>query len=132
MMKKTLSLALGLLLLLYYQVIPASAVQNRPSQPQSAAKIKQKITKIGIETYLKITLNNGREFKGFIKKINEDNFDMVWGYSGQPLENKISISYSEVKKVKDLSIHGKDPTLFIVIVSIVIFVGTILSAAKRK
>ena len=128
-MRKLFTLTMILILVSYYNVIPANAQQVTQAQQKAADKIKLKITKLGEKTRVIVILKDNRQLRGQIEKINDDNFDLVWGYS--PVTT--TFAYTEVKKVIDDSYIKKPPIGLIMLALIAgTIVGAIIHQTRKK
>ena len=94
MQYKFLSLMLILLTSGAPTVAPVFGKSN-DSHDRAAAKIKQKIIRLGIDAPLIVKLDDARKLSGRIGEISEDRFVMRVGVSG----DEQVINYSEVRQV---------------------------------
>lgn len=108
MLKKLSSLMLVLLSI--GQIVAAPAYgKGKRDQDRSTSKVKQKITKLGVDTSVIVKLEDGRKLAGRIGEIGEDSFVLrapVKGDRTARLTNPIVITYSEIKQVKDAGSSG--------------------------
>ncbi len=93
-MRKLLSLTLILLASCEFAVAPAFGNAN-DSHDKAAAKIKQKIIRLGLDAPLIVKLDDDRKLNGRIGEINDDSFVIRVGASG----DEQVINYSEVRQV---------------------------------
>ena len=94
MLHKLLSLMLILLTSGGLTVAPVFGKSN-DSHDKAAAKIKQKITRLGVDAPLMVKLDNDRKLNGRIGEISDDSFVIRVGASG----DEQVINYSEVRQV---------------------------------
>lgn len=94
MLHKLLSLMLILFASCEFTVAPVFGKSN-DSHDKAAARIKQKITRLGIDAPLIVKLDDDRKLNGRIGEINEDSFVIRAGASG----DEQIINYSEVRQV---------------------------------
>lgn len=66
------------------------------TQPSDAEKIKQKVEELGIGNRVTVVLRNGNEYYGGITGTGSESFELA----EIDLNQKITIAYSEVKKVR--------------------------------
>jgi len=88
---------LSLMLILLTSGAPTVAVfgKSNDSHDRAAAKIKQKIIRLGLDAPLIVKLDDSRKLNGRIGEISEDSFVMRVGVSG----DEQVINYSEVRQV---------------------------------
>ncbi|HXF38309.1 MAG TPA: hypothetical protein VN687_01230 [Blastocatellia bacterium] len=99
-MRKLLSLTLILLTSCEFTVAPVFGKSN-DSHDKAAAKIKQKITRLGLDAPLIVKLD-GKKMTGRIGEINDDSFVIHVGRNG----DEQVINYSEVQQVVYLGSTG--------------------------
>jgi hypothetical protein len=89
-------LSISLILLSSVAFLSPALGKNNDKQEQSAARIKRKIDKLGVDTAVIIKLHDGRKLSGRIGEIEDDSF-VLRGLYG----DRVTISYSEVEQVKN-------------------------------
>ena len=100
-MRKLLSLTLIVLTSGALTVAPVFGRSNN-SQAKAAAKIKQKINRLGVDAPLTVKLDNDRKLTGRIGEINDDSFVIRVGPNG----DEQVINYSDVQQVAYLGSTG--------------------------
>jgi len=93
-MRKLLSLTLILLASCEFTIAPVFGRSNN-SRDKAAAKIKQKINRLGVDAPLIVKLDNDRKLTGRIGEINDDSFVIRVGANG----DEHVLNYSEVQQV---------------------------------
>jgi hypothetical protein len=124
MLKTIISIVIAILLFQFFGFAPI--IGQTLNHNSDIAKIKADLTKRGIgeKAKVKIELLDGREVKGYLAELNEDDFVMVEAKTNR----RTTIVYSEVRKVKK---QGFSP---LAILGIAAAVGTglvIVAAANR-
>jgi hypothetical protein len=108
MSKKISSLLLSLLLVIACAANTAFA-RNNQDQHSAAAKSKQEISKLGVDAFVTVRLDDGRKVSGRIGEIGDDTFALLVPVKGDrtaKLTDRIVISYAEVKQVKSEGSSG--------------------------
>jgi len=100
MLRKVLSLTLLLLVSGMIDLASAKARQNDADQKRSAVKIKQKLSKVGVQGFITAKLKDGRKISGNIEQIGEDDFVLLTAKEG-----RVNITYSQVERIKDETKH---------------------------
>jgi hypothetical protein len=97
MLKKSLSLALGLLMVQMIYVGPIYAQSNTKTDDASISKVKRSVAKLnaGGKNIARVKLKDGTKLKGYVSQANEDSF-VITDKGG----HKSTISYTEVQGVK--------------------------------
>ena len=93
-MRKLLSLTLILLTSCEFTVAPVFGKSN-DSHDKAAAKIKQKITRLGVDAPLIVKLDDDRKLTGRIGEISDESFVIRAGASG----DQQVINYADVRQV---------------------------------
>ncbi|HXU07977.1 MAG TPA: hypothetical protein VN743_03195 [Blastocatellia bacterium] len=93
-MRRLLSLMLILIASGEFTFAPVFGKSN-DSHDKAAAKIKQKIIRLGVDAPLTVKLDDDRKLNGRIGEINDDSFVIRVGASG----DEQVINYSEVQQV---------------------------------
>ena len=91
---KLLSLMLILLASCEFTATPVFG-KSGETHEKAAAKIKQKITRLGVDAPVIVKLDDDRKLNGRIGEINDDSFVIRVGASG----DEQVINYSEVRQV---------------------------------
>ena len=102
MLKKLSSLMLILLSIGQIAAAPAYGKGQR-NQDLSTSKVKQRISKLGVDTSVIVKLEDGRKLAGRIGEIGDDSFVLLAPVKGDRtarLTNPIVIPYSEIKQAK--------------------------------
>jgi hypothetical protein len=76
--------------------------KSNGSHDKAAVKIKQKITRLGVDAPLMVKLDNDKKLNGRIAEINDDSFVMRVGANG----DERVINYSEVRQVNYVGSTG--------------------------
>ena len=108
MLNKLSSLML-ILLLIGPVAGPHAYGKDNKDQKSPASKVKQKVSKIGVDTPVIVKLNDGRMLGGRIRELDEDSFALLVPVKEDRtarLTDQIVIAYSEVRQVKDDEAHG--------------------------
>ncbi len=125
MFRKCLSLVLVTLFVCALSNQAARAAQNN-QQGMSVEAAKQRVGKIGVgdQARVKIKLRNGTEVKGYIYRVEDDNFIVADLKSGI----QTTISYSDVADVKRKRRHTTLKTVGITL-GVLYLVGVVANAA---
>jgi hypothetical protein len=93
-----------MMILLMSGALKASPVlgKSNESRDKAAAKIKQKITRLGVDAPLVVKLADARKLNGQIAEINDESFVIRAGASG----DEQVINYSEVRQVNYVGSTG--------------------------
>jgi hypothetical protein len=95
MLKRFLSL---MLILLTSVTLASDSVnaKNHQNQEHLATKIKQEVSKLGVDAPVLVKLVDGRKLSGRIGAIDEDSFV----FRADPLGDSTVIAYSKVKQIR--------------------------------
>ena len=97
MYKKILSVILSCLLINVAASVAYAGSQD-DKQARRIEKVKENVLKLGVgsESRVEVTLHDGRNFKGTIREITEDNFLVL----EEKTNRAITIAYADVAKLK--------------------------------
>ncbi|MBA2340602.1 MAG: hypothetical protein H0V88_09415 [Pyrinomonadaceae bacterium] len=125
MFRKCLSFALITLFVCALGNQAARAAQN-DQQAMTVETVKQRIGKIGVGDQARVTikLRNGTEVKGYIYRVEDDNFIVADLKSGA----HTTISYSDVAEVKRKKRHTTLKAVGITI-GVLYLIGAVVNAA---
>ncbi len=96
MFRKYISLAsVGLLLILTFY---STAMANTEKDAKFAEKVKAKITKLGVGSFIKveIKLKDGTKLKGYVRAIKDSSFTVM----NEKTATAIEVPYADVKQFK--------------------------------
>ena len=92
-----LALALTAPATLLAQTQPAPSGNTARAKPSESEKVKEKVKDFGIGHRVTVVLRNGNEYYGALGESRDDAFEL----SEVDLNQKITIAYSDVKKVRN-------------------------------
>ena len=92
-----LALALTAPATLLAQTQPAPSGNTARAKPSESEKVKEKVNALGIGHRVTVVLRNGNEYYGALGESGDDGFEL----SEVDLNQKITIAYSDVKKVRN-------------------------------
>jgi hypothetical protein len=92
-----LALALTAPATLLAQTQPAPSGNTARAKPSESEKVKEKVNALGIGHRVTVVLRNGNEYYGALGESGDDAFEL----SEVDLNQKITIAYSDVKKVRN-------------------------------
>ena len=92
-----LALALTAPATLLAQTQPAPSGNTARAKPSESEKVKEKVKDFGIGHRVTVVLRNGNEYYGALGESGDDAFEL----SEVDLNQKITIAYSDVKKVRN-------------------------------
>ena len=97
MFKKILSVIVSCLLINVVASVAYAGSQD-DKQARRIEKVKENVRKLGVgsESRVEVTLHDGRNFKGTIREITEDNFLVL----EEKTNRAIAIAYADVAKLK--------------------------------
>ena len=97
MYKKILSVILSCLLINVAASVAYAGSQD-DKQARRIEKVKENVLKLGVgsESRVEVTLHDGRNFKGAIREITEDNFLVL----EEKTNRAITVAYADVAKLK--------------------------------
>jgi len=97
MLRKFLALALSILLVHTYAVIPLHAKAQTGTKTSHIEDIKAQVAVAGVSTekLVEVKLKDGTKLKGHITGIKEESFDVTIALNGE----KKSVLYSDVSKL---------------------------------
>jgi hypothetical protein len=104
MFKNLLSVALGVLLLGMTTPVPSSAQSPTEKEPQQAAEIKAKVTRLGMgkQARVEVKLKDNTKLKGYIGQIAENGFALV-----DPKHGTVTpVPYAQVQQIKNTNHSG--------------------------
>ncbi len=96
MLKRSLSLALSLLIVCAACARPARAHSGQAGESRSAAKVKAKVAKLGTgeKACVEVTLRDRTKLRGYVREARDEEFVLV-GKSGA----EARVPYSQVRRV---------------------------------
>ena len=97
MFKKLLAVILSCLLINVVASVAYASSQD-DNQARRIQKVKENVLKLGVgsESRVEITLHDGRNFKGTIREISEDNFLVL----EEKTNRAVTVAYADVAKLK--------------------------------
>ncbi len=128
MLKKSLSVALLGLTLLFTNLQLINAQTNPGNNAATVEKIKANVTKRGTgeKARVNVKMVNGTKMKGFISQAGEDSFTLTDSKTKQTS----TLAYSDVAQVKGTGLSTTSKILIVVGIGVAITVVVIAAAPK--